>query len=388
MLPNLAIKKHFGPKRVFAGVILMFLGTIQICAFAQSRSFDLSISREDRLKVFDAAWKAIDKDFFDPKFNGVDWVSMKTKYRPLAESAANKSQLQRVLQTMFNELHTSHTFANMGFSFGTGIVLYKLGGRSVIYYVDQGSPADLAGVQSGWVINSWKGDCWNGDQSNAIQYLDSQQQIKELGIACKSYANAPDKPERSSRMLSSDVAYISFTKFRGGADVWLAAEVDKVRGAKTIVFDLRGNRGGDSEEVIRCLSLLFDKPVVIGRFQFRKSPLPMKVEGRKDAYSGKVLVLIDGRTGSGGEMFAAAIQDTGRGTLIGRRTAGAILLGKNHNLPQGFFATVAEADYFTAKNVRLEGRGIAPDEMVDYTFKDFQEHNDSDLDRVKTLLRR
>jgi hypothetical protein len=224
MLPNLASKKHFGPKSVFAGVIVMFLGTIQICAFAQSRSFDLSISREDRLKVFDAAWKAIDKDFFDPKFNGVDWVSTKTKYRPLAESAANKSQLQRVLQTMFNELHTSHTFANMGFSFGTGIVLYKLGGRSVIYYVDQGSPADLAGVQSGWVINSWKGDCWNGDQSNAIQYLDSQQQIRELEIACKSYANAPDKPERSSRMLSSDVAYISFTKFRGGADVWLAAD--------------------------------------------------------------------------------------------------------------------------------------------------------------------
>ena len=388
MLPNLASRKHFGPNAVFAGVILLFLGTTQICAFAQSRNFDLSISREDRVKVLDAAWTAIDKNFFDPKFNGVDWVSMKTKYRPLAESAADKSKLQRVLQNMFNELHTSHTFAHMGFSLGTGIVLYKLEGRSVIDYIDQGSPADLAGVQSGWVIHSWKGDCWNGDQSNAIQFLDSQQQIKELEIACKSYANAPDRPERSSRMLSADVAYISFTKFRGSADVWLAAEVDKVRGAKTIVFDLRGNRGGDVAEVIRCLSLLFDKPVVIGRFQLRKGSLPMKVEGRKDAYSGKVLVLIDGRTGSGGEMFAAAIQDTGRGILIGRRTAGAILLGRDHNLPQGFSATLPEGDYFTAKNVRLEGRGVAPDEMVNYTFKDFQQHNDPDLDRVKALLQR
>jgi carboxyl-terminal processing protease len=159
-------------------------------------------------------------------------------------------------------------------------------------------------------------------------------------------------------------------------------------GAKTIVFDLPGNRGGDVEEVTRCLSLQFDKPLVIGRFQFRKGRLPVKIDGRKDAYSGRLLVLIDGRTGSGGDMFAAAIQDTGRGTLIGRRTAGAILLGKEHNLPQGFFATVPEADYFTAKNVRLEGRGVAPDEMVDYTFKDFQEHNDPDLERVKVLLRR
>jgi carboxyl-terminal processing protease len=388
MLPPLAGRKRIGSKSAFMGVILVFLGIIQICAFAQSRNFDLSISREDRLKVFDAAWKAIDKHFFDPRFNDIDWVSMKTKYRPLAESAANKPQLQRVLQTMFNELHTSHTFANMGFSFGTGIVLYKLEGRSVIYYVDQGSPADLAGVQSGWVINSWKGDCWNGDQSNAIQYLDSQQQIKKLEIACKAYAHAPDRPERSSRMLSPDVAYIGFTKFRGSVDVWLAAQVDKVKGAMTIVFDLRGNRGGDLEETIRCLNLLYDKPLVIGRFQFRKGSLPVKIEGRKDAYSGKLLVLIDGRTGSGGDMFAAAIQDTGRGTLIGRRTAGAILLGKDYNLPQGYLATVAEGDYFTAKNVRLEGRGVAPDEMVDYTFKDFQEHNDPDLDRVRALLRR
>src|SRR3974390_942358 len=65
------------------------------------------------------------------------------------------------------------------------------------------------------------------------------------------------------------------------------------------------------------------------------TPLPMEVKGRKDAYVGKLLVLIDGRTGSGGEIFAAAIQDTARGILIGRRPAGAILLGRESKLSQG-----------------------------------------------------
>jgi Tricorn protease C1 domain len=58
------------------------LGTIQICALAQTTqppAFDLSISREDRLKVFDEACKAVDKYFFDPNFNGIDWRSIKTQ---------------------------------------------------------------------------------------------------------------------------------------------------------------------------------------------------------------------------------------------------------------------------------------------------------------------
>jgi Tricorn protease C1 domain len=133
---------------------LALLGTIQICALAQTTqppAFDLSISREDRLKGFDEACKAVDKYFFDPNFNGIDWRSIKTKYRPLAESAADKTQLQRVLQNMFNELHTSHMFVNMGFSFGTGLILFKLDQQSLVSYVDPGSPAR---EQYFWAVNT------------------------------------------------------------------------------------------------------------------------------------------------------------------------------------------------------------------------------------------
>jgi carboxyl-terminal processing protease len=371
---------------------LALLGGIQIAAFAQATqlpAFDLSISREDRLKVFDEACKAVDKYFFDPNFNGFDWRSIKSRYRLLAESAADKIQLQRVLQNMFNELHTSHMFVNMSFSFGTGLILYKLDQQSLVSYVDPGSPADRAGVQPGWAITSWKGDCWNGEPSNTIGFLSArgpQSQSRVMDIACMPYPHAPDRIERASRMPEPGVAYISFTKFRGGADVWLAAEVAKYGSASAIILDLRGNRGGDVNEVIRCLSHFFSQSVVIGRFQPRKgAPLTMEVKGRKDAYAGKLLVLIDGRTGSGGDMFAAAIQDTARGILIGRRTAGAILLGREYKLPQGFTADVAWGDYFTAKNIRLEGRGVAPDEPVNYTSKDFRENNDPDLDRALAM---
>src|SRR5882672_9247133 len=68
----------------------------------------LAISREDRLKVFEKLWEAVNKEYFDPKFSGVDWAQMKEKYRPQVEAAKNKQQLHLVLQKMLDELHSSH----------------------------------------------------------------------------------------------------------------------------------------------------------------------------------------------------------------------------------------------------------------------------------------
>src|SRR5207244_9873826 len=68
----------------------------------------LTISREDRLKVFEKLWETVNEKYFDPQFNGVNWAQMKEKYRPQAETAKNKIQLREVLQEMLNELHSSH----------------------------------------------------------------------------------------------------------------------------------------------------------------------------------------------------------------------------------------------------------------------------------------
>ncbi len=46
----------------------------------------LAISREDGVKVFEKLWEAVNKEYFDPKFNGVDWAQLKAKYRPQVEA--------------------------------------------------------------------------------------------------------------------------------------------------------------------------------------------------------------------------------------------------------------------------------------------------------------
>jgi C-terminal processing protease CtpA/Prc len=54
-------------------------------------------------------------------------------------------------------------------------------------------------------------------------------------------------------------------------------------------------------------------------------PLPSKIT----PYAGPVAVLVDRRTGSAGETFAASVKAAGRGVVIGTRTAGTVLSGNN-----------------------------------------------------------
>jgi len=119
----------------------------------------ISISPKDRLKVFDKTWETVNKKFYDPKFNGVDWAAMKVKYRPLAEAAADKIELRVVLDRMLSELHTSHTDVDSSVWYATGISYVRLGPQYVVRLAYTGSPAKAAGIERGWVVTGGSGDC-------------------------------------------------------------------------------------------------------------------------------------------------------------------------------------------------------------------------------------
>jgi carboxyl-terminal processing protease len=99
--------------------------------------------------------------------------------------------------------------------------------------------------------------------------------------------------------------------------------------AEAIVIDLRGNTCGDVLTVARCLGLFLPGGTVMGIVHGRKgTDQPIKIPDRKEAsYRGRVFLMIDEESASGAEMFAAAMQEAGRATLLGRTTAGSVLVG-------------------------------------------------------------
>lgn len=81
-------------------------------------------------------------------------------------------------------------------------------------------------------------------------------------------------------------------------------------------------------------------------------------------YAGPVYVLISGTTASAAEMTADAFRTSGRATLIGERTKGAMLSQKMYDLPHGLQLSLPIADYYSVRIGRIEGVGVMPDVAV------------------------
>jgi len=75
---------------------------------ANSGSSSESPEAKKRRKSFEIVWQTVDKSFYDPKFNGVDWKAVHDRYAPRIALVTSDRELYGLLQLMVNELHQSH----------------------------------------------------------------------------------------------------------------------------------------------------------------------------------------------------------------------------------------------------------------------------------------
>ena len=68
----------------------------------------ITLDQKTREKVFEIVWSKINEQFFDPKFNGVDWQLMRRRYLPLAVQANTDAAFYEALNKMLGELRESH----------------------------------------------------------------------------------------------------------------------------------------------------------------------------------------------------------------------------------------------------------------------------------------
>lgn len=173
-----------------------------------------------------------------------------------------------------------------------------------------------------------------------------------------------------------------------------AYEVIAERGADKLIIDLREN-GGGAFAVLPLVSHLIDQPFIAGAFvsqpwnaahdraptledmkkaepwegwsvrafweDAQEQPLTVvQFEPSAPAFEGPVYVLTSKRTASASELATDALKAAGRATIIGERTAGAMLSQKMYDIVGGFHLSLPIADYYSAKHGRIEGAGVEP----------------------------
>ena len=176
-----------------------------------------------------------------------------------------------------------------------------------------------------------------------------------------------------------DVGVITF-------NIWLPVisrlfdeAIDQMRHADGIVLDLRGNPGGLGGMVMGIGGHFVDENLSLGTMQTRESTLQFITNPRRidtsgslvEPYEGPLAILMDNTSASTSEVFAGGLQAIGRARIFGQRSMGAVLPSLIDELPNGDVLQHAFADFVISETgVRLEGRGVIPDEVVDVTRSD------------------
>ncbi len=172
--------------------------------------------------------------------------------------------------------------------------------------------------------------------------------------------------------FAGNIAYVELTMFISGPTAFARAEdvMASIQDASAIVFDVRGNRGGDGEMVETMEAYLFAKPTHIMSTIRREGSVD--IPGSAETWtttnpfsetmsSIPVFILTGGLTASAAEAFAFGLKHADRATLIGQTTAGAGHRVLYERLPHGFALGLPVAAAISPKTGKgWEGVGVIP----------------------------
>jgi carboxyl-terminal processing protease len=241
------------------------------------------------------------------------------------------------------------------------------------------SPAEKAGLQAGDIIIEVDGKSIVGEDIN-VQV--SQVRGPEGSTATFTVVReGEDKPFKvditrakiaiklvEPKILDNNVAYVSLSGFDSSttAEQLQTAIQDLLAQNPTgLILDLRYNPGGYLDQAVDVADLFLPEGVVLYERTKDGDEQVFRSDDRGIAQDIPLVVLVNGGSASASEIVAGAIQDRGRGVLIGEKTFGKGSVQQVNRLDDGSQLRVTIARWFTPDNRGIHGEGIEPDITVE-----------------------
>jgi len=361
-------------------------------------------------ECFYKVWSTIKDEFWDPNFNGIDWADARKRYRPKAVAAEDHESLAEIINQMLAELKTSHTRYytkwDPGYYIiqvvfgkhdahrsGIGVVTKKIEEHHYVIGVIHSSPAEKAGILFGdWLVEA------DGQPFHPIRSFFNKTgkeielivQRGPLESTRKTLKVTPIDMKEKDRLGNDSYASLKTIEYRGhrfayvrlwwlhGSEMKDTLEYGIHRANETegIIIDIRDGYGGD-------MGYEFIAPFL----QYGLGEVTVVSTERKRTFNfiagctKPVVVLINGGSRSGKEVLAYLFKKTGRGVLVGERTAGYVTGGKKKEISSDSILYYGAADMLI-DGKRLEGVGVEPDIEVPFDIR-FAAGKDIQLKRAK-----
>ncbi len=222
---------------------------------------------------------------------------------------------------------------------GIGVSFTMQDDTARIISVIKGGPSEKVGLQAGDRIVSVDGETIAGKGISSDECMKRMKGEKgskvKLGIYRRGEkqtlyytiirGDVPVHSVEATYMLTPETGYIKINAFSETTypELLVALAELNQQGFKDLVIDLRGNTGGIMQTAIQMANIFLPKNRLILYTEGRKSPRQEYVSDGRGAFPNlPLVVLVDEGSASASEIFAGAIQDNDRGTIIGRRSFG------------------------------------------------------------------
>ncbi len=193
-------------------------------------------------------------------------------------------------------------------------------------------------------------------------------------------------PMVTSRMIENDgapkIGYVQLAEFSSNANGQFEEALRELQdqGAEYLIVDMRFNPGGLLSVAVDVTSQFIDSGNILTERLTNGSTVEHPANRGGVALDIPIVVLVNGGSASASEIFAGAIKDTGRGTLIGETTFGKGSVQRLHTLSDESLLRITVARWFTPNGEAIHEVGIDPDVIVAIDPETLQPGEDPQLD--------
>jgi carboxyl-terminal processing protease len=258
-----------------------------------------------------------------------------------------------------------------------GAAISKRFGYAAVIAVIPGGPADKAGVENSDIVEAIEGKSTRDLSLAEIHDMLSGQQGSTVNISVvRARRSEPKKititrelvtpPPVSDRLMQDGIGYIKTDTLNKGKSQEIAAKIKALEksGAKKLLLDLRNCAQGDEEEGIAVANLFLNHGT-IAYVQGQKYPKrSFNADPQQDITRLPLVVLVNRGTAGPAEIVAAAVQDNGRGDVVGDKTFGVGTISKVFEVPDGSALILSIAKYYSPAGKAIADAAVTPNVLA------------------------